>query len=83
MEVNVELLVNLRREDAEILVKSILPEVKSMKSKRSKITVKAGEEGVKTEIQSRDIVAARAAVNTLIRLLYASHRSLEVVRNDR
>ncbi|MEM2237905.1 MAG: KEOPS complex subunit Pcc1 [Candidatus Caldarchaeum sp.] len=78
-KVSIEFKIYLPESLALVMVKSLMPEVLTMKEERSNMDLKVGEEGLIGRILSKDIVAARAAANTLIRLLDTSYRTMEVV----
>lgn len=66
---------------AVVLYQSIKPEIDSIKSSRSKVSVKRLHDELVFVIESTDMVAARAAANTVIRLLDTSFQTVEVLRN--
>ncbi|MEM0440300.1 MAG: KEOPS complex subunit Pcc1 [Candidatus Caldarchaeum sp.] len=68
---------------AAILYKSIKPEIESIKSSRSKASVTLQGDEIVFSIESMDMVAARAAANTVIRLLNTSFQTVEVLQNVR
>lgn len=72
------------KEVAEIMVKSISPEIVSMRSERSKVSVELLQSGeIFVAVRSADLTASRAAANTVIRLLNTSLQTLEVLENVR
>ncbi len=81
--ITIDFTIHLPEDVSNVMVKSILPEVLSMTAKRSKIVVNIVEEGLSVKLTSNDLVAARAASNTLMRLLAVSYRSMEVLHNVR
>ncbi len=64
---------------AEILYKSMEPEVKTMVGRRNRASLAIHSDGVSFDLYSADLTSARAATNTLIRLADASIRTLEVL----
>ncbi|MEM4280952.1 MAG: KEOPS complex subunit Pcc1 [Candidatus Caldarchaeum sp.] len=78
-KVSIEFKIYLPESLALVMVKSVMSEVLTMKEGRSKMDLKVGEDGLIGRIFSEDIVAARAAANTLIRLLDTSYKTMEVV----
>ncbi len=81
--VTIDFTIHLPEDVSNVIVKSILPELSSMATRRSKIAVNIVEEGLSIKLTSNDLVAARAASNTLVRLLAVSYRSMEMLRNVR
>ncbi|MCS7137016.1 MAG: KEOPS complex subunit Pcc1 [Candidatus Caldarchaeum sp.] len=81
-EVELKFLVCLPENVANVVTKSIMPEISSMMSSRSKLhaePVRSGE--LMITVRSVDLVAARAAANTVIRLLNTSLQTMEVLEN--
>ncbi|MDW8083696.1 MAG: KEOPS complex subunit Pcc1 [Candidatus Caldarchaeum sp.] len=81
-EVELKFLVCLPENVANVVTKSIMPEISSMISSRSKLhaeLVRSGE--LMVTVRSIDLVAARAAANTVIRLLNTSLQTMEVLEN--
>ncbi|MCS7129768.1 MAG: KEOPS complex subunit Pcc1 [Candidatus Caldarchaeum sp.] len=79
--VEISMKVYLDERAAEIMVKSIKPELSSMKTGRSLVEIIPDKGCLNIVLTSKDIVAARAASNTVIRLLKASYETLEVVED--
>ncbi|MCS7133292.1 MAG: KEOPS complex subunit Pcc1 [Candidatus Caldarchaeum sp.] len=81
-EAELQFSVMASEEESGIMFNSILPEIASMKSERSKISIERAGGGVLVmTIRAVDLTAMRAAVNTVIRLLNASYQTVEVLKN--
>ncbi|MEM1965317.1 MAG: KEOPS complex subunit Pcc1 [Candidatus Caldarchaeum sp.] len=76
--VSIEVKVFVPMHLALVMVNSVMPEVVTMKGRRSEADLQTVEDGLVARLFSQDLVAARAAANTLIRLLETSYRTLEV-----
>ncbi|MEM0349690.1 MAG: KEOPS complex subunit Pcc1 [Candidatus Caldarchaeum sp.] len=66
---------------ASSILKSLKPETDSIKSRRSKTSVERIDGDVTVKLEAEDITAARAAANTVIRLLNVSLATMEVLEN--
>lgn len=66
---------------ASSLLNSLKPETDSIKSKRSKASIEKRGGEVSVKLEADDITAARAAANTVIRLLNVSMATMEVLAN--
>ncbi len=51
------------------LYKSLVPELKDSKNKRSTIDIKKTSEGVNIIVKAKDIIALKARVNSIIKLV--------------
>ncbi|MEM1942934.1 MAG: KEOPS complex subunit Pcc1 [Candidatus Caldarchaeum sp.] len=78
-EVELEMKVYVDENAAEIMAGSVKPETSSMRTRRSLVELDSGGGCLRVVLKSRDIVAARAASNTVVRLLKASYETLEAV----
>jgi tRNA threonylcarbamoyladenosine modification (KEOPS) complex Pcc1 subunit len=68
---------------AEIMYRSMEPEVRTMVGRRTKASLATHSDGIVFDLHSADLTSARAAANTLIRLAEASIRTLEVLGDVR
>ncbi|MEM4642691.1 MAG: KEOPS complex subunit Pcc1 [Candidatus Caldarchaeum sp.] len=66
---------------ASSLLNSLKPETDSIRSKRSKASIEKSGGKVSVKLEADDITAARAAANTVIRLLNVSMATMEVLEN--
>ncbi|MCS7109866.1 MAG: KEOPS complex subunit Pcc1 [Candidatus Caldarchaeum sp.] len=81
-EAELQFSVMTSEEKSGIMFNSIFPEIASMKSERSKVSVERGGGGVLVvTIRAVDLTAMRAAVNTVIRLLNASYQTVEALKD--
>jgi tRNA threonylcarbamoyladenosine modification (KEOPS) complex Pcc1 subunit len=64
---------------AEIMYRSMEPEVRTMVGRRTNASLATHSDGIVFDLHSADLTSARAAANTLIRLAEASIRTLEVL----
>lgn len=64
---------------ADIMARSVKPEKSSMRTRRSLVELDSGGDCISVVLKSQDLVAARAASNTVVRLLKASYETLEAV----
>ena len=67
--------------DGDIVFKSLKPEVETLHSKRTKVKMENLGDKLRIDINASDITAARAAVNSFIRLLDIALGVKEVVRS--
>lgn len=63
------------------IFESVKPETDSIKSRRSKASIERLDGDVTVKLEAEDITAARAAANTVIRLLNVSLATMEVLEN--
>ncbi|MEM1945322.1 MAG: KEOPS complex subunit Pcc1 [Nitrososphaerota archaeon] len=64
--------------ERDMVLAALGPEL-SERSKRTELNVRRTEEGIEVSIDAADLVAARAAVNSFIRLLNLSISTYRVV----
>lgn len=65
----------------EVPYRAVKPEVEDVKSRRTNVEITQRNGGLLLTIEATDITAARAAVNSFIRLLHVAIGVNKVVRN--
>ena len=60
---------NIKVEDKGSLYKCLVPELQDSENKRSKIDIKKTTEGVDVRVKAMDIIALKARVNSIIKLV--------------
>ncbi len=66
-------------EEAEVIVRSVSPEALDVPSRRVKVYLERVPEGVMLRVESRDLTALRAALNSFLRFIDASLSSVRVI----
>ncbi len=66
--------------EASVLCKAVAPEAESLPSQRASVRIRAAEEGLILEIEAKDLIALRAAVNSFLRFLSATMSTLKIIR---
>lgn len=75
----IEVTIIIPPEERDILFKSISIEAREIPSKRTKVEILTVDEGLKIMIYAEDIVSLRAALNSFLRFVDSSLRSIRVV----
>lgn len=65
--VRLKVLVQVDRDDADIISKSLSIEATSTPSRRSRVSIKAIDDSIVMEAYAKDLVAMRAALNSFLR----------------
>ncbi|MEN2974371.1 MAG: KEOPS complex subunit Pcc1 [Candidatus Caldarchaeales archaeon] len=81
-----EIKIDLPREEREIILKSVSTEIREIPSRRTRVDLCEAGESIKLTIYAEDIVALRAALNSFLRFIDASLRTLrliDVIQNSR
>ncbi|MEM1956381.1 MAG: KEOPS complex subunit Pcc1 [Candidatus Caldarchaeum sp.] len=81
--VELEMKIYVDEDAANIMVRSVQPELSSTRTRRSSVELFSSGGCINVVLKSRDIVAARAASNTVVRLLKASYETLEAMSGVR
>lgn len=76
---SLKVFLKLPRSEAEILRAAIAPEAKDMPSRRAVVKLKVDEDGLTVEIDARDLVALRAALNSFLRFIDAALNAVRAV----
>jgi len=75
----VEITINVPPVERDILHRSISIEVRDIPSRRTRVRVLAVNEGLKLIIHADDIVSLRAALNSFLRFIDSSLRSIKII----
>ena len=65
-------------EEKEYLYKSLVPELKNSKNKRSDINIKKTSNGVNVKIKAIDIIALKARIYSIIKLIEVYEKAKNV-----
>ncbi|MCS7125380.1 MAG: KEOPS complex subunit Pcc1 [Aigarchaeota archaeon] len=74
-----EIIIHLSQEEREIIVRSISIEAEEIPSKRTRVEVNEVDKGIQITVYAEDIVALRAALNSFLRFVDASLRSIRIL----
>ena len=79
MNFKLNVFLHLGEEEARILYRAILPEVKDVPSRRTFVNLELTEDGILLSISAADPVALRAASNSFLRFLDSALRSIRLL----
>lgn len=75
----VEVTIIIPQEERDILYKSLSIEAREIPSKRTRVDISTVDEGLKIIIYAEDIVPLRAALNSFLRFIDSSLRSIRAI----
>ena len=79
MSFELKVFLHLGEEEARILYRAILPEVKDVPSRRTSVGLELAEDGILLRISAADPVALRAASNSFLRFIDSVLRSIRLL----
>ena len=79
MNFKLNVFLHLGEEEARILYRAILPEVKDVPSRRTFVNLELAEGGILLSISAADPVALRAASNSFLRFIDSALRSIRLL----
>ena len=79
MNFKLNVFLHLGEEEARILYRAILPEVKDAPSRRTFVNLELAEGGILLSISAADPVALRAASNSFLRFIDSVLRSIRLL----
>lgn len=74
-----EVMIFLPPEERDIIYKSVSIEAREIPSKRTRVNISAVNEGLKIVIHAEDIVSLRASLNSFLRFIDSSLRSIRAI----
>ncbi|MEM1584056.1 MAG: KEOPS complex subunit Pcc1 [Nitrososphaerota archaeon] len=75
----VEVVIFIPPEERDIIYKSVSIEAGELPSKRTRVDIIAVNEGLKIVIQAEDVVSLRAALNSFLRFIDSSLKSIRAI----
>ena len=79
MNFKLNVFLHLGEEEARIIYRAILPEVKDVPSRRTFVSLELREDGILLSISAADPVALRAASNSFLRFIDSVLRSIRLL----
>ena len=79
MNFKLNVFLHLREEEARIIYRAILPEVKDVPSRRTSVNLELTKDGIMLSISAADPVALRAASNSFLRFIDSVLRSIRLL----
>jgi len=79
MNFKLNVLLHLGEEEARIIYRALLPEVKDVPSRRTSVNLELTKDGIMLSISAADPVALRAASNSFLRFIDSVLRSIRLL----